>query len=63
MRVRMKTIMAGPAGTAGPGDILDLPDAVAYDLIERRFADQVEEAVTGPAETATAPAQRRGKRR
>lgn len=40
MRIRMSTIYAGPHGTCAPGGILDLPEAAAYDLIERGYAVQ-----------------------
>ena len=50
MRIRMSTIYAGPHGTCAPGGILDLPEASAYDLIERGYAVQEgAEAVPQPA--------------
>ena len=70
MQVRLKTIMAGPAGTGQPGDVVDLPTAQAYALIEGGYAAQLGAETPTPAgpETATAaPPERavpaRGKRR
>lgn len=65
MKVRLKTIMAGPTCNHGVGDIADLPQAQAYDLIERGHAEQlepdpqgsarIEAAVAAPAEVAMMP--------
>lgn len=63
MKIKMRSLMAGPAGVLQPGQVADLDKAQAYDLIERRFADQVEEAVRGPAETADLAANRRQARK
>lgn len=64
MRVRLKTIMAGPAGTASPGAIVDLDRAEAYALIEGGFAEQLDEAAIAPGgERAELPANRRAARR
>lgn len=68
MRVRMKSLMAGPAGVAQPGQVIDLAAAEAYDLIERGYAEQVddpaavERAIAPPPESADLP-RRRGPRR
>lgn len=43
MRIRMKTIMAGPTRNAAPGQVIDVPKAEAYTLIEAGAAEQVEE--------------------
>jgi hypothetical protein len=64
MKVRMKTIFASPVQRCDIGEVIDVPQAQAYDLIERGFAEQVEDHVeravlAGGEETATAPAQRR----
>jgi len=40
MKVRLKTLMAGPDGCCGPG-IVDLPARIARNLIERRFAEEL----------------------
>ena len=55
MRVRMKTIMAGPNISASLGQIIDIPRPFAYDLIESGAAEQVDDdPVTRVAlETAT----------
>jgi len=53
MRVRVKTIYAGPHGSAGPGDEIDLPDEQAQALID----DGNAVSVTPKPETATAPPQ------
>lgn len=63
MRVKIRTNMAGPAGAHLAGSIVNLDQAQAYDLIERGFALQVEDAMGGPVETAEAPANRRRKNR
>lgn len=42
MRVRMLTLMAGPGGTFPPGTVRDLPDGEAYELIEGRYAEQLD---------------------
>ncbi|MCZ8310942.1 MAG: hypothetical protein O9320_08810 [Magnetospirillum sp.] len=42
MRVRMLTLMAGPGGTFPPGSVRDLPDGEAYELIEGRYAEQLD---------------------
>ena len=69
MRVKMKTTYAGPAGTAGAGQTIDLDKDDAYALIEGGYAEQVEEdkpkakrktkakkSKPAKSETATAPA-------
>lgn len=65
MKIRMKSIYAGPRGSFSPGQVADLDQASAYALIEGGFAEQidepatVEEATATGRETATAPAQRK----
>lgn len=71
MKVKLRTIMAGPSGVTDRGGVLDLADRDAYALIESGHAEQVDDrgsvvvefAVAGPAETAEAPANRRARRR
>lgn len=41
MRVRFKTISAGPKGALFPGDLLDVSDAEAKTLVQRGYADYV----------------------
>lgn len=62
MKIKMRTQMSGPAVNAAAGAVIDMEKAAAYDLIEKGFAEQVEEAVVGPHETAEAPANRRRRR-
>ncbi len=38
MRVRLKTLYAGPAGIIQPGELAALPDQEASHLIERGYA-------------------------
>lgn len=40
MKVKLKTTMAGPGGTANPGDIVDLPNG--QELIDGGFAESIE---------------------
>jgi len=55
MKIRLKTIMAGPQGTAGPGDVIDLPEAAALVLLKSGQASLApRERVRPPAERATA---------
>lgn len=55
MKVRMKSILAGPQRTAVPGQVIDVDDAHAADLIAGGYADDValpdDEAV--PVRTAS----------
>lgn len=50
----MRTLLAGPAYLAGPGDTLDLPDAFARALIAGGFAEPAKDASVETAE-ASAP--------
>lgn len=54
MKIRLKTIMAGPGGAAGPGDVVDVPDDEASALIEGGYATAVDE----PAPAGKKPARR-----
>lgn len=53
MKVKLKTILAGPHGSGQPGDILDLPNGA--DLVSAGYAEAVE-AVKKP-EVAVKPEQ------
>ena len=63
MRIRLRTTLAGPALTAGAGDIVTVAPALGAALIEAGYAtpevDGPQQAVAPPAETATAGPQRR----
>jgi hypothetical protein len=59
MRIRMKTRIAGPDVSGGPGDILEIEDARARDLITGGFADPIEEAVVSAPELAVGGRSRR----
>ncbi|MFM2345357.1 MAG: hypothetical protein RL654_110 [Pseudomonadota bacterium] len=54
MKIRLKTIMAGPGGSAGPGDVVDVPDDEAAALIEGGYASAVDE----PTPAGKKPARR-----
>lgn len=59
MRVRLRTIMAGPAGTGQPGQVVDLPDGQAEELLRSHQAvpaEQPTERAVAPAEIETADA-------
>jgi hypothetical protein len=62
MRIRLRTTLAGPALTAGAGDIVTVAPALGAALIETGYAapegDEPQLAVA-PPETATAVPQRR----
>ena len=45
MKVRMKTIYAGPAGNAQPGQTLDCDDETGQALIDGGYAEAIEVAV------------------
>ena len=63
MRIRLRTTLAGPALTAGAGDIVTIAPALGAALIEAGYAtpevDVPQQAVAPPPETATAGPQRR----
>lgn len=42
MKIRMKTLMAGPGGVAFPGQIVDVPPETGRLLIEGGYAEAVE---------------------
>jgi hypothetical protein len=56
MLVKMRSVFAGPQRTAGPGDVIEVPDDQAGELIDGGYAEAVD-ADGNPAprpETATA---------
>jgi hypothetical protein len=59
MRVKMKTLAAGPDGVLRPGQEVDLPTAQAKALIEGGYAEPVgtvqETAAVEPSEKAVMP--------
>ncbi len=57
MRVRLKTIMAGPGGTFKAGSIIALPSDQARELIEGGFAEAVPGKGLLPADVETATAE------
>ena len=63
MRIRLRTTLAGPALTAGAGDVVTVAPALGAALIEAGYAtpegDEPQQAVAPPPETATAAPQRR----
>ena len=63
MRIRLRTTLAGPALTAGAGDIVTVAPAWGAALIEAGYAapegDVPQPAVIPPPETATAGPQLR----
>jgi hypothetical protein len=66
MRVRMKTLAAGPEGVLPAGQVINLPEGKAQMFIDGGYAEvvvlsQVERATAEPKEQATAPAQSKGK--
>lgn len=78
MRVRLRTIYAGPAGTGGPGDVLELDAASAKALIDGGYAtgeseptavvtkvmaSRRESATRGPEEAAAAASKSAASRR
>lgn len=54
MKVTLKTTMAGPAGGGAAGQTIDVPQAQAYDLIERGYAEQPPEPAKERAELVPA---------
>lgn len=62
MKIKMRTTMAGPAGVVIAGQVVDLPKAEAYALVEGRYADQIdvepETATAEPPENTAMPRRR-----
>ena len=50
MKVRLKTIAASPTLNGQPGDIIDVYDDVARQLIDSRSAELVEDEEAAPIE-------------
>lgn len=62
MKVKMLSNLAGPSGAAQAGQIIDLPEDEAVELIRAGFAvaeksATVETAALAPAETTASPVQ------
>ncbi len=59
MRIKMKSVMAGPDGTAYPGQEIAVPDAKGRDLVSGGYATEIVPPaavpVTSAPETADAP--------
>lgn len=66
MKIRMKTLAAGPAGVYRPGQEVDLPADEARALIEGGYAEAVgkvrETAAVEPPEEAVMPKKTRKRR-
>jgi hypothetical protein len=48
MKVRLKSIMAGPRGVADKGTVVEVDEAEGRALLEGGYADLVERAVVAP---------------
>ncbi|MGE5553302.1 MAG: hypothetical protein ACM3XZ_05185 [Betaproteobacteria bacterium] len=57
MRVRMKTVGAGPQGVWAAGQVVDVDATTAQKLIEGRFADAVD-PVEGPVSEPKTPTEK-----
>lgn len=59
MRVKLRTILAGPEFHGGAGDVIEVPRPLGDDLVLGGYAELIEEERPAPAEpvieTATAP--------
>ena len=65
MKIRLRTLLSGPAGTFQPGQVVDLPNGA--ELVARGYADavdapRVERAVVQAPEQAVAAPQRKARR-
>lgn len=49
MKVRMRTLMAGPDGVHSPGDMADLPNEQAIAMIDGGYADPAREVAVETA--------------
>lgn len=56
MRVRFKTISAGPKGAIFPGDLLDVSESEAKMLVDGGYAEYVDPPKTEPEPEKTAEA-------
>jgi hypothetical protein len=54
LRIRIKTIASGPDFTAVPGQVIDIPDDQARDLIEGHYAEEVVDTAPAPAQADSA---------
>lgn len=48
MKVKLKTVYAGPRGNCGPGAVIDLPDKEAQGLIDGEYAEKFVEKPKAP---------------
>ena len=55
MKIKMRTILAGPMGNMQPGQVVDVPDDTARTLIDGGFAEAVD--VPSPVETEHVPSE------
>ncbi len=60
-KLRMKSILAGPAFSADPGQVVDCDEALATALVSGGYAERLDVPAVAPqravpAEVATAPA-------
>jgi len=63
MKVRILTLAAGPLWVRRPGDIVDVPESEAQELIAGHYAVAISEAATPVVETTEAgPSERAVKR-
>ncbi len=54
MKIQLKTTLAGPQFGGSVGAIIDVPESVAYDLIERHYAVQAEPPAAAPRQNKAA---------
>jgi hypothetical protein len=57
MKIRLKTLMAGPGGVVRPGEVVDLPGDQARELIAGGFAELAEKPKPEPPPIKTATAE------
>ena len=50
MKIRLKSMMAGPQGSFAPGTLVELPEAQAQDLVARGYAEAVTDLPANPAD-------------
>lgn len=65
MKVKLKTILAGPEFAGQPGQVLDLPGPTAADLVKGGYAEAMETAedpAPEEAETAVVRKHKMGRR-
>lgn len=53
MAVRLLTLLAGPEGVFHPGEVLQLSDEAAQQLVRAGYAEPIGEVVTATAEPQT----------